>query len=270
MLIPEVYLVPHVPTLLVDEHRRHRTEMLAALEAAGAKLREQAPEAVAVVSTHWQPAGPFLVDRGQRHATITDYGGFGVEVRYDCPGHPGLARALVEAGQRAGLRVAAAERGVDHAVTVPMHFLFPRPATPVVPISMSVRPEAECRRWGAVLAETLRGRAQRVALLVSGAFAHDLHSWSLGREVPECVELDERLLDALKRGDWDAVDGVEPELRERAKPEAGLRHLALLRGFLGADVPGTLLAYERAPGVGAALMEFALPVGAGEQARPRG
>src|SRR5262245_21859231 len=268
MLIPDVLLVPHAPTLLVDEHRRHRTDMLVALEAAGARLREQAPDAAVVVSTHWQPNGPFLVGTGARHATLTDYGGFGVEVRYDCPGRPALARALVDAGQRAGLRVAAAERGVDHAVTVPMHFLFPRPTVPVVPLAMSMRPQDECRRWGAAIAETLRVSSDRVAFLVSGAFAHDLHAWSLGREVPECVAFDEALLEGLGKGDWHSPEHLDPQLVERAKPEAELRHLSLLRGFLGADVAGRLLAYERAPGVGAALMEFALPVSAGERGRP--
>jgi aromatic ring-opening dioxygenase catalytic subunit (LigB family) len=256
VLTSHAYLVPHLPTLLVDEHRRHKTAMLAALGALGERLRAGAPDVVLVVSTHWQPGGPFLVDQGRRHATITDYGGFGVEVRYDCPGHPALARALIEAGLRAGVRVAGAERGVDHAVTVPLHFLFPQPVVPVVPLSMSQRPHGECRRWGEVAAETLRASPLRCAFLVSGSFAHDLHSWSLGREVPECVEFDELMLGALGRGEWSAVERVDPRLRERAKPEAELRHLAMLRGFLGGDAAGELLAYERLPAVGAALMEF--------------
>lgn len=268
MLITDVLLVPHAPTLMVDEHRRHRTDMLAAFEAAGERLREHAPDAVVIVSTHWQPSGPFLVDVGARHATLTDYGGFGVEVRYDCPGRPALARALVEGGRRAGLRVAAAERGVDHAVTVPMHFLFPRPIVPVVPLSMSERPQEECRRWGAAIADALRASSDRVAFLVSGAFAHDLHAWSLGREVPECVTFDEMLIEGLGKGDWESPGRIDPQIKERAKPEAELRHLSLLRGLLGADIAGRLLAYERAPGVGAALMEFALPVSAGERGRP--
>jgi aromatic ring-opening dioxygenase catalytic subunit (LigB family) len=239
--------------------------MLTALGALRERFAAEPPEVVVAVSAHWQPRGPFLVDEGRRHSTLTDYSGFGVEVRYDCPGHPALARALVEAGVRAGLRVAAAERGVDHAITVPLHFLLPKPHLPVVPLSMTLRPEAECRRWGEVLAAALRKRPERVSFLVSGAFAHDLHSWSLRRDVPEAVELDDLLLSALQKGAWDATDGVAPELRERAKPEAELRHLALLRGFLGGDVAGKLLAYERGPGVGAVLMEF--PLSSAEGAR---
>ncbi len=266
MLLPQVYLVPHLPTLLMDEHRGHRTAMLEAFAGVREHMAQNPPEAVVVVSTHWQPSGPFLVDRGWHHGTITDYSGFGVEVLYDCPGDPALARTLVEQGQRAGVRVAAAERGVDHAVTVPLHFLLPRQEARVVPLSMSTRSHEECHRWGEVVAETLRLEPRRVGFLVSGSFAHDLHAWSLSREVPECVELDERLLGALQRGDWGEADRVDARLRERAKPEAGLRHLAMLRGFLGADIAGRLLAYERAPGVGSALMEFPLPLSVGEQA----
>jgi hypothetical protein len=42
----------------------------------------------------------------------------------------------------------------------------------------------------------------------------------------------------------------------RAQPETSLRHLAILRGFLGGDRHGRLLCYEPAPGTGAALVEF--------------
>jgi hypothetical protein len=45
---------------------------------------------------------------------------------------------------------------------------------------------------------------------------------------------------------------------ERAHPEVELRHLEILRGFLGADVIGQVRSYESAPGVGAALVEFEL------------
>ena len=54
------------------------------------------------LSARWVAEGPFLVDAGRRHRTLTDYPGFGVEVRYDCQGHPELARRLVEAGVRLG------------------------------------------------------------------------------------------------------------------------------------------------------------------------
>src|SRR5262245_42555497 len=101
MLTSRPLLAPHLPTLLVDQHRGHRTEMLEALAEAGARLQAESPAAVVALSARWESPGPFLVGSDARHRTLTDYAGFGVEGRYDCDGHPGLARALVEAGQRA-------------------------------------------------------------------------------------------------------------------------------------------------------------------------
>src|SRR6266545_4687108 len=145
MLISHALLAPILPTLLVDEHRHHYTEMIGALAQASKRLLAESPVAVVILSARWNVSGPFRVDAGRRHSTLTDYAGLGVEARHDCPGRPALARALVEAGLRDGVHVAAATRGVDSGVTVPMHFLTPRPRLPLVPLSLPPRPAAECR-----------------------------------------------------------------------------------------------------------------------------
>src|SRR5262245_189029 len=258
MLTPRVLLVPTLPTLLVDEHRHHRTGMLAALETQSARLKAESPEIVVALSARWISEGPFLVDAGRRHRTLTDYAGFGVEVRYDCAGHPALARALVDAGTRAGVRVAAAKRGVDSGVTVPLHFLLPAPAGPVVPLSLADRSAEECRAWGQVLRRVLADRPERIAFVVGGLLSDNEHAWRLSRELPEALRFDERVLDALKSGAWDTVRRREPGEVERVQPQAELRHLEVLRGFLDHDAAGVVGCYEPGPGVGAALIEFPL------------
>ncbi len=257
MLTPRALLVPTLPTLLLDQHRRHQTEMLTALADQAARLAEEAPDAVVVLSARWVSDGPFLVDVGRSHRTLTDYPGFGVEVRYDCAGHPALARALVEAGTRAGVRAGAATRGVDSGVTVPLHFLLPSAsARPVVPLSIALHPPAECRAWGTALRRALEARAERVAFIVGGLLSDHRHAWNLGRVVPESRAFDERILAALGAGAWDELGRREPGEEERCQPQAGLRHLEVLRGFLDQDAPGRVVGYESAPGTGAALVEF--------------
>ena len=162
MLTPLAWLVPHVPTLLVDSIRGHRTPMLAALEDLSHLLFEDRPGAVVVVSARWQTSGPFMVDAGKRHRTLTDYSGFGVEVRYDCNGHPALAKALIAAGLKAGVRTTASTRGVDSGVAVPMSFLIPDKSVPVVPVSVADRPIDECRAWGAAMARAIDNWAEPV------------------------------------------------------------------------------------------------------------
>lgn len=256
MLTHRALLVPHLATLVVDQHRGHETEMLAALAAAAARLQAESPAAIVALSARWDSAGPFLVGADRRHRTITDYVGLGVEVRYDCDGHPALARALAQTGREAGVRVETATRGVDSGVTVPLHFLLPGRSLPVVPLSLAKRPAAECRAWGAALRRALTTWPDRVAFIVGGMLSNNVHALSLGREVPEARAFDERALDALARGDWAQLANGIGKLAKKAQPEAGLRHLEVLRGFLGEGVAGEVRCYQPAPGVGAALIEF--------------
>jgi 3,4-dihydroxyphenylacetate 2,3-dioxygenase len=256
VLTSRVLLVPHLPTLVVDQHRHHQTPMLVALRQEAERLAEERPATVVVVSARWISPGPFQVDTGRRHRTLTDYVGFGVEMRYDCDGHPTLARALVDAGARAGVRVGPAQRGVDSGATVPLHFLVPGKMLPVVPLSVALRPAAECRAWGDVIRRVLMARPEPIALVIGGLLSNDAHSWGLRREVPEARTLDEHALKALIAGDWDRLAPSDPQVVERAHPDTGLRHLEILRGVLGRDAPGQVLCYEPAPGVGAALIAF--------------
>jgi len=259
VLIPRVLLAPHLPTLLVDEHRGHETPMLQALRDEAARLEADPPQAIVVLSSRWESDGPFLIDVGKRHRTLTDYTGFGVEVRYDCDGAPALARALVDAATGAGVRAGAATRGVDSGVTVPLHFLMPRRVAGVVPISVCGADFASCGRLGVVLRRTLAAREERVLFVIGGLLSADWHAWDFHRVVPETRELDEHLLRVLERGDWPALRAIDPSVLEKAKPDAGLRHLDVIRGFLGADLPATVHAYEASPGVGAVFASFVLP-----------
>ena len=258
MLTPFTYLVPNRPTLVLDQHRGHRTPMLDALARAASDLAIAAPEAVVALSARWTTSGPFRVDEGKRHRTLTDYSGLGVEVRYDCDGHPALARALVAAGRKAGLRAAVASHGVDSGVTVPLHFLTPGRQVPVVPLSLPAQNAAACAAWGAALRDALEAWPERVAFIVGGVLSCNEHAWNLKREIAETRELDEMAISALERGAWDELHGVSRSVRGRARPEAGLRHLDVLRGFTGDLACATMRCYESGPGIGAALIEFAL------------
>jgi len=64
---------------------------------------------------------------------------------------------------------------------------------------------------------------------------------------------------ALRSGTWDELPALVRRLGPKAMPEADLRHLEVLRGFLLDDAnPGVVIEYESSPGVGAVLAEFPL------------
>jgi len=249
--------------MLIDEQRGDFTEMIEAVTAAGERLAAEKPDVLVALSARWLSAGPFHADDARAHKSVIDLPGFGVEPRYDCPGLPELARALVNDAARAGVRAACAQRGIDTALTVPLHFLVRGRRVPVVPVSLAGAPRAMHRAWGESMRHTLVKRPERVAFVVGGALAFNLHAFNLRRDLDEARELDERVLQSLKEGRWSALAELEPPLLEKAQPEAELRHLEVLRGFLLGDLPGRVLEHETAPGLGTALVEFPLEPTAG-------
>src|SRR5258705_475948 len=110
MLTSRALLLPSVPTMLIDEQRGDFTEMIEAVTAAGERLASESPDAIVALSARWVSAGVFHADDARAHRSVIDLPGFGVEPRYDCAGHPALARALVEGAARAGGRPASPRR----------------------------------------------------------------------------------------------------------------------------------------------------------------
>jgi len=258
MLTSHALLLPSVPTMLIDEQRGDFTEMIEAVTAAGARLSAESPDAVVAVSSRWVSAGPFHTDDARSHQSVIDLPGFGVEPRYPCAGHPALARALVDAAARTGLRATCSRRGTDTGISIPLHFLMRERQVPVVPVSVSEGSREEQRAWGEVLRHVLHAREERIAFVVGGALSFNQHAFNLRRDVPEAHELDERVLHAIRQGRWSALADFEERLLEKAHPDAGLRHLEVLRGFLLGDRPGRVIEHESLPGLGTALVEFAL------------
>ena len=127
---------------------------------------------------------------------------------------------------------------------------------------------AEHRAWGQAIRFALDAWPGRVMFAVSGALSWNLHAYNLRREVPECDALDERALAAMRDAQWPEIEAAVERLGARAMPEAGLRHLDVLRGFLLAGTaPGHVLEREQLPGIGTALVEFPIAPAAGGAGR---
>ena len=126
--------------------------------------------------------------------------------KYKIPGHPALARYIVNEGARR--RVAFSflrQMQFDDGFSVPMHYLNPSSSIPLVPVTMNCTvppiPRPERAYWvGVVLREVIRAYPGplRVAVVATGGLSHEpggpRYFW-----VDE--EFDRWFLDLLKRGD---------------------------------------------------------------------
>ena len=166
---PVVYLSHGAPLLAVEDDVVARM-----LERWGREL--SLPAAIAVVSAHWEAAGPVRVGASARPELIYDFSGFPgalYGLRYPCPGDPELAgeiaRRLSEAGAPA---VTDARRGLDHGVWVPLLRAFPAARIPVVQISL---PEPRSPGGLVALGKALAPLRERGILIVgSGGLVHNL------------------------------------------------------------------------------------------------
>lgn len=249
-------IVPHAPTLLEDEMDHKSSAVIAALRDAGRRMEEWGVEVVVAVTTHWQTKETFFIDNNPFHKTVMDYYGFRTSVEYDVAGHPSLAALLKQAGEKNLLFPNMATRGVDHGITIPLHFMFPDKKIPVIPLSVSGSPLCAFR-WGRTLGSTLRNWGGKVLFMVSGSLSHDLRNFMSGKMMVEHEQFDHQVLTLLSRGRGMEVLEIDPELIKIAKPEGDLKDLCMLLGVMGSRTSGQVQAYESLPGVGLGVVEFA-------------
>lgn len=169
--------------------------------------------------------------------------------KYRIPGHPALARYLVNEGARRGLAFAHLRAmEFDDGFSVPMHYLNPGGRIPLVPVSMNCtvppipRPD-RAYRVGTTLREMLRvypGR-ERVAVLATGGLSHEPGG-------PRYFHVDEAFdrwfLDLLEKGDHDRIlREVTLERMEEAGSGGTAELLAWLLVLAFTAGPADVLAY---------------------------
>ncbi|MHB8341062.1 MAG: dioxygenase family protein [Mycobacteriales bacterium] len=195
MKVPAIYLGHGAPPLVDDA--------LWTRELAEWAARLPRPEAILVVSAHWESA-PLTLGATTQVPLTYDFYGFPeryYQVRYDCPGAPDLAdrvRSLLPNGEPV---VEAPARGLDHGAYVPLTVMYPAADIPVLQVSMPSLDPQRLLELGQRLAPL---REEGVLIVGSGFLTHGLPyltSWEPAAEPPGWSrEFDAWAADALARG----------------------------------------------------------------------
>jgi len=139
------------------------------------------PEAILVVSAHWEELKP-MVTSAKKPKLLYDYSGFPEEayaIEYPAPGNPELAEqivGLIKADGRTAWR--HSQRGFDHGVYIPLKIMYPEASIPCVQVSLmsSLDPADHIQ-----LGKTLAGlRRENILVLGSGFSFHNLKALILG------------------------------------------------------------------------------------------
>jgi len=132
------------------------------------------PNAIIVVSAHWETNGTFVTAM-QNPRTIHDFGGFPkelYEVQYPAPGHPKLAKEISEFINPAGTVHLDDKWGLDHGAWTVVKHLFPKADVPVIQLSLDYKMTPQQHYE---LAQQLKKLREKGVLIIgSGNIVHNL------------------------------------------------------------------------------------------------
>lgn len=194
-----------------------RREARRALDVMRDRLRAARPDVILLFSNdhllNWpiNNTPEYTVGIGAEHVGPADwYDEWLALEKYRIPGHPALARYLVNEGARRRLAFAyLREMQFDDGVSVPMHYLNPEGDIALVPVTMNctvppIPTPERAYQVGATLCEMVRAYPgpERVAVLATGGLSHEpggpRYFW-----VDE--EFDRWFLDLLRKGDHETL-----------------------------------------------------------------
>lgn len=166
------------------------------------------PEAVLVVSAHWEAATP-SVSAARQPETIHDFYGFPeplYRMQYPAAGAPELASRVGKLlGDAAIETKTEPERGLDHGAWVPLMLMYPQADVPVTQLSVQV---ALGSKHHYALGRALRPlRDEGVLILGSGGLTHNLGEVDLrsnSKNLPEWgSEFRSWIVSAIEQGRHD-------------------------------------------------------------------
>jgi aromatic ring-opening dioxygenase catalytic subunit (LigB family) len=190
-----------------------RREARRALDEMRQRLQTARPDVIVLFSNdhllNWpiNNTPEYTVGIGAEHVGPADwYDEWLALEKYRIPGHPAIARYLVNEGARRRLAFAyLRDMQFDDGVSVPMHYLNPDGAIPLVPVTMNctvppIPTPERAYKVGSTLRDMLRAYpgSERVAVIATGGLSHEPGG---PRYFSVDEEFDRWFLDLLKQGD---------------------------------------------------------------------
>lgn len=198
------------------------------------------PQAILVISAHWETKGKIHVTAGDSPRTIHDFGGFPAElyqVQYPAPGCAALIERI-EALVGADRIVRDETWGFDHGAWGVVQPMFPDADVPMVEMSLdrAMAPD-ELIALGQALAPL---REEGVLLVGSGNVVHNLRLWRqfAGTRPDWAVGFQERINAAVREGDHAALTAFAPDDQSAAAAINSGEHYLPLLPIVGARLPG--------------------------------
>jgi len=183
------------------------------------------PEAIVVVSAHWEQSVP-TITAGSSPSLIYDYSGFppeSYEIEYPASGAPLLAEKIWSLLSANGVQ-ARLDRGwgFDHGVFVPLKLIYPDASIPCVQLSLieSLDPLAHIK-IGQALKEL---KNENILFLGSGFSFHNMRKFGQTTQDMNNIEFDQWLIKTLTDPDLSTREVEELLVNWEEAPHARYCH----------------------------------------------
>ncbi|MBR9979877.1 MAG: dioxygenase [Desulfatitalea sp.] len=150
-------------------------------------MRLRAPDAILVISAHWEERIATVLDAPQP-PLFFDYYGFpdeAYDITYPAPGSPPLAKRVVELLKRNRIPAGVdSQRGFDHGLFIPLKLMYPRADIPALQLSLlqGLNPAAHIA-LGNALGEL---RSENILVVGSGFSFHNVRAFTRqGQSAPD-------------------------------------------------------------------------------------
>ena len=161
--MPALYIGHGAPPLLEDP--------IWSSELAGWSKELAKPEAILIVSAHWESA-PLTIGATETVPLIYDFGGFAPKyynIQYSAPGAPELAARIK--GLMGEHVAEQPKRGLDHGAYIPLMKMYPNADIPVLQMSIPTQDPEKLFAIGKKLAPL---RDEGILIIGSGFLTHGL------------------------------------------------------------------------------------------------
>ena len=198
--LPALYIGHGAPMLLEDP--------VWSSELAGITSKFEKPQAILIISAHWESAPIAITSATAGAPLVYDFGGFAqkfYEMTYETPDASALA-ARIAAMMPASEPLHQSQRGLDHGAWVPLRVMYPDHDIPVLQMSMPTSDPGKLIEIGRRLAPL---RDEGVLIIGSGFMTHGLpfiRDWSFDAKAPGwSSEFDLWAAERLAAGDIDSL-----------------------------------------------------------------
>lgn len=246
--------ITHVPSMYLSEldgpHKGCRDAAIAGHKEIGRRCRDLGVDTIVVFDTHWLVNSGFHVNCAPAFEgvyTSNELPHFIKNLPYAYSGNPALGQLLADAATAAGVRTRAhsdTSLTLEYGTLVPMRYMNEDQRFKVV--SVSALCTVHDLKDSATLGRAVRKAIEEeydgtVAIFASGSLSHRFAQNGVSEAYlhkmwdPFLEQVDLRVVDLWKQGDWATFTAMLPMYAEKCWGEGNMHDTAMLFGALGWD-----------------------------------